>query len=102
MRLSVSTSNLNQAELNALENLTNNKKLVIQKAGKGNTVVIINKNDYKTKIKNILYDFNKFEKPLYQKEFLTKKDMIPFTQREQDQEYFTAVLRYINVSLTYR
>ena len=38
-------SNLNEAELNALENLTKNKNLVIQKADKGNTVAIINKND---------------------------------------------------------
>ena len=89
--------NLNEAELNALENLTKNKNLVIQKADKGNTVVIINKNDYKTKIKNILSDSTKFKKlefgdnkqltflinsekklkdiikPLYQKQCLTKK-----------------------------
>ena len=55
-------SNLNEAELNALENLTKNKNLVIQKADKGNTVVIINKNDDKTKIKNILSDSTKFKK----------------------------------------
>ena len=91
-------SNLREAELNALENLTKNKNLLIQKADKGNTVVNINKNDYKTKIKNILSDstkFNKFEfgdnkhlnflinseknfkdfiKSLYQKERLTKKE----------------------------
>ena len=65
---------------------------------KGNTVVIINKNDYKTKIKNILSDSTKFKKlefddnkqlnflinsekklkdifkPLYQRECLTKKE----------------------------
>ena len=91
-------SNLSEAELNALENLTKNKNLVIQKADKGNTVVIIDKNDYKTKIKNILSDSTKFKKlefgdnkqliflinsekkrkdiikPLYQKECLTKKE----------------------------
>ena len=91
-------SNLNEAELNALENLTKNKNLVIQKVVKGNTVVIINKNDNKTKIKNILSDSTKFKKlefgdnkqlnflinsekklkdiikPLYQKECLTKKE----------------------------
>ena len=43
-----SVSNLSEAELNALENLTENKILVIQKADKDNTVVIINKNGYKT------------------------------------------------------
>ena len=40
-----------EAELNALE-----------KGDKGNAVVIINKNDYKTKIKNILSDSTKFKK----------------------------------------
>ena len=55
-------SNLSEAEFNALENLTKNKNLVIQKADKGDTVVIINKNDYKTKIKNILCDSTKFKK----------------------------------------
>lgn len=37
-------SNLSEAELNALENLTQNKIFVIKKADKGNAVVIINKN----------------------------------------------------------
>ena len=90
-------SNLSESELNALENLTKNKNLVIQKADKGNTVVITNKNGYKNKIKDILSDSTKFKKlefgdnkqlnflinsekklkdiikPLYQKECLTKK-----------------------------
>ena len=112
-----------EAELNALENLTKNKNLVIQKADKGSTVVIINKNDYETKIENILSDSTKFKKlefgdnkqlnflinsekklkdiikPLYQKSVSLRKNMIAFTQRDQDQEYFTAVLRYINLSL---
>ena len=55
-------SNLSEAELNALENLTKNKNLVIQKADKGNTVVIINKSDYKTNIKDIWSDSTKFKK----------------------------------------
>ena len=39
-------------------------------------------------------------KTLYLKECLTKKkNMSAFTQRDQDQEYFTAVLRYKNLSL---
>ena len=54
--------NFFEAELNALGNLTKNKNLVIQKVDKGNTVVIINKNDYKTKTKNILSDSAKFKK----------------------------------------
>ena len=51
-------SNLNEAELNVLENL----KFVIQKADKGDTFVIINKNNYKTKIKDMLSDYTKFKK----------------------------------------
>ena len=80
-------SNLSVAELNALQNLTKYKNLVIQRANKCNTVVIINKNYYKTKIKDISdsIEFKKLEigennflinsekklkdiiKPLYQK-----------------------------------
>ena len=90
-------SNLSEAELNVLENLTKNKNLVIKKPDKGNTAVIINKNDYETEIKDILSDSTKFRKlekdgnkqlhflinnekklkhiikPLDQKECLTKK-----------------------------
>ena len=77
--------------------LAKNKNLVIQNAKKGNTVVIINKSNYKTKIKDILSDCTKLKKlkivenkqlnfllnnkkklkdiikPLYQKQCLTKK-----------------------------
>ena len=103
--------NFFEAELNALGNLTKNKNLVIQKVDKGNTVVIINKNDYKTKTKNILSDSTKFKKLefgdnkqlnflinsekelkniiklLYQKERSLRKNMTAFTQRDQHQEY---------------
>ena len=48
--------------MKTLENLTKSKTLLIQKVDKGNTVVIVNKNDYKTKIKNILFDSPKFKK----------------------------------------
>ena len=57
--------NLSEAELNALEFLTKNRNLVIQKVDKCNTVVIFNKNDYKTKIKDILSDSTKFKKLLF-------------------------------------
>ena len=90
--------NLSKAELNALENLTKNKNLVIEKLDKGNTVVFISKSDYKTNVKDIWSDSTKFKKleidekkqlnfllnsekklkdiikPLYQKECLTKKE----------------------------
>ena len=86
------------AELNASENLTKNNNLLIQIADKDNTVAVINKSDYKTKIKDLLSDptkFKRFEiyenkqlnfllnseknlkdmiKNLHQKECLTKKE----------------------------
>ena len=58
----IPVSNLSECELHALENLTISNDLVIQKANKGNSVVIINKKDYKTKITDILSDFTKFKK----------------------------------------
>ena len=45
-----------------LKNLIKNRDLIIQKADKGNTVVILNKNDYISKIKIILSDSCKFQK----------------------------------------
>ena len=46
----------------ALKNLVKNKDLVIQEADKGNTVVILNKNDYSLKMKKIQSDTSKFQK----------------------------------------
>ena len=52
--------NLSKEEHIALNNLIKNKDLVIQKADKGNTVVVINKYDYISKMKTILKDTLKF------------------------------------------
>ena len=46
----------------ALKNLVKNKDLVIQEADKGNTVVILNKNDYSLKMKKIQSDTSIFQK----------------------------------------
>ena len=46
----------------ALEDHIKNRDLVIQKAAKGNTAVILNKNDYISKMKLILSDSTKFQK----------------------------------------
>ena len=54
-------SNLSKEELKALQNLLKQKHLVIQKAGKGNTVVITEKNAYISKMKEIFCDTTKFE-----------------------------------------
>ena len=52
--------NLTKEEHFALKNLVKNKDLVIQEADKGNTVVILNKNDYSLKMKKILSDTSIF------------------------------------------
>ena len=54
--------NLSKEEHFALKNLVKNKDLVIQQADSGNTVVILNKNDYSLKMKKTLSDTSKFQK----------------------------------------
>ena len=46
----------------ALKDLIKNRDLVIQKADKGNTIVILNKNDHISGMKVILNDSSKFQK----------------------------------------
>ena len=55
-------SNLGETELQALNFLLQNKGIIIQKADKGNTNVVIDKNAYKKKMKAIISDRSKFEK----------------------------------------
>ena len=54
--------NLPKAEFDALKILLKNKDLIVQKADKGNAVVILNRKDYVCKMKNILNDSSKFDK----------------------------------------
>ena len=54
--------NLPKAEFDALKILLKNRYIIIQKADKGNTVVILNREDYVCKMKNILNDSSKFPK----------------------------------------
>ena len=55
-------SNLPKAEFDGLKSLIRNKELIIQKADKGNTVILLNRKDYISKMKLILVDTSKFEK----------------------------------------
>ena len=55
-------NNLSKEEHLALKDLIKNRDLVIQKADKSNTVVILNKNDYISKMNVILGDSSKFQK----------------------------------------
>ena len=103
------------------EDLTKNKNCGYLKSGRRQHCCSYNKNDYKTKIQNIFSDSTKFEKYemtrisnlvfqstvrrnslislyLYIKKCISlKTNMIAFTQRDQNQEYFIAVLRYIDL-----
>ena len=54
--------NLPKVEFDALKILLKNKDIIVQKADKGNTVIILNRKDYVCKMKNILNDSSKFHK----------------------------------------
>ena len=54
--------NLSKEEHFALNNVVKSKDLIIQEADKGNTVVILNKNDFNLKMKKILSDTSNFQK----------------------------------------
>ena len=58
----INKNNLSKEEHLALKDLIKNRDLVIQKADKGNIVVILNKNDYISRMKVILNDSSKFQK----------------------------------------
>ena len=54
--------NLSKEEFIALQNLSKNKDLIIQKSDKGNSVVIVQRQDYLKKMNDILSDQKKFSK----------------------------------------
>ena len=55
-------NNLRKAEFDTLKSLMRNKELIIQKADMGNTVVLLNRKDYISKMKLIFADTLKFKK----------------------------------------
>ena len=54
--------NLSKEEYEAFVNLSSNKNIIIQKADKGNSVVIIDRNSYVNKMETLLSDTTKFVK----------------------------------------
>ena len=52
-------SSLNIDEIFTLKTLSKNNDLILQKSGKGNSIVVINKNDYLGILKNSLAAFFK-------------------------------------------
>ena len=61
-RDSIYENDLSKEEHLALKDLIKNKDLDIEKADKDNTVVILNKNDYISRMNVILNDSSKFQK----------------------------------------
>ena len=53
-------NNLSSEELSALKSLMSNKNIIIQKADKGNTVVITDREKYLQGVKNVISDTSKF------------------------------------------
>ena len=54
--------NLTKEEMQILRDLSSREDIIIQKADKGNSVVILNKSDYLKRMKEILSDIDKFKK----------------------------------------
>ena len=54
--------NITPDELKALKDLSSRKDIIIQKADKGNSVVILNKTDYIKRMTEMLSDIDKFKK----------------------------------------
>ena len=54
--------NITPDELKALKDLSSRKEIIIQKAGKGNSVLILNKCNYIKRMNGMLLDTDKFKK----------------------------------------
>ena len=64
--------NLCKYQFIALQNLSKNKDLITQKSDKGNSMVIVDRQDYIKKMDNILTDQNNFTKVNLQDDILLK------------------------------
>ena len=53
--------NISKEELLALKGLSSNKGIILQKADKGNSVVLVNKADYSKRMKELLSNIRKFK-----------------------------------------
>ena len=67
--------NISEKEFNAFSNLKNNKNIVIQKADKGNSVVILDRSIYISKMELLLNDSSKFEKIIFNKKHKTNAEL---------------------------
>ena len=53
--------NISKEVFLVLKGLSSNKDIILQKAGKGNSVVLVNKADYTKRMKELLSDVSKFK-----------------------------------------
>ena len=53
--------NISKVEFSALKSLSSNEDIILQKADKGNSIVLVNKADYTTRMKEFLSGVSKFE-----------------------------------------
>ena len=53
--------NISKEEFLQLKGLSSNKDIILQKADKGNSVVLVNKADYTKRMKELLSDASKFK-----------------------------------------
>ena len=68
-------ANISEDEYNAFISLSSNKNLVMQKADKGNTVVILNREDYIDKMEMLLSDTSKFHEVEFNRNYPVNKEV---------------------------
>ena len=83
--------NLTKEEFASLKSLSKNDSLIRQKSDKGNSIAIINKNDYLQKLRNILSDSSKFSEIC-----ITKEEHLNFLINIEKQ--ITDLLKQLNNS----
>ena len=88
--------NISKAEHTAFLELLDLKNIIIQKAVKGNAIVIIDKNSYITKMNSILDDDTKFRKVTFKKKnkeldylLVKQEEIVSFLKELKDSNVIT-------------
>ena len=91
--------NLSRPEYDALKKLSSNKDVVIQKSDKGNSVVVVNRQDYLNRMQEMVDDVSKFEEVRVDEgkdyNFMTK-------QTKEVNELLTELLKKNSITQTER
>ena len=103
--------NINKEEYLALKGLSSNKNIILQKADKGNSVVLVNKADYIKRMKELLSDVSKFKDYCFYIEVLQLCLIFPnfILKLKHSRKHFTKMLIqqtlltnvYLNLLTTY-